>query len=312
MKLIIQIPCYNEEHTLKETLRDLPKCVGGIDHVEVLVIDDGSTDNTIQVARRNGVHHVISHKHNRGLARAFASGIEKCLELGADIIVNTDADNQYKGQDIEKLIIPVLEGRADIVVGDRQTNMMEDFSWVKRLLQKIGSAFVRRLSRVQIADTVSGFRAYSREAAMHINILSEFSYTVENLIQLGIGKFKIVSVPIGTNKVLRKSRLHKGNLHFILSQLRTIVRSYAMYEALKVFAFAGLVFLLPGLFLGFRFIYYFIFQPAAATGHIQSLIFAAILIIVAFILFMLGIVADLISDNRKLIERLIFYQRMKI
>ena len=312
MKLIIQIPCYNEEGVLKDTLSDLPKKIEGVDVIETLIIDDGSTDSTVEAARQNGVNHIVSFAHNRGLARAFAAGIEKCLELGADIIVNTDADNQYRGQDIPKLIAPIQEGEADIVIGDRQTDKVKSFSLVKKWLQKIGSAFVRRLSNAQITDTVSGFRAYSREAAMHVNILSEFSYTVENLIQLGIGKFRIISVPIGTNVTLRKSRLHKGNVHFILSQLRTIVRSYAMYKALKVFTYVGLVFLLPGLFLAVRFLYYFAFQPRAATGHIQSLIFAAVLIIVAFIFFMLGIVADLISDNRKLIEKLIFYHRENI
>jgi glycosyltransferase involved in cell wall biosynthesis len=309
MKLIIQIPCYNEEGLLRTTLEDLPKQIEGIDTIETLIINDGSTDKTVEVARENGVKHIVSFTHNRGLARAFATGIEKCLDLGADIIVNTDADNQYSGQDIPKLIKPILQGEADIVVGDRQTDKIRRFSPTKRLLQKIGSALVRRLSKAQVADTVSGFRAYSRESAVHINILSEFSYTVENLIQLGVGKFRIVSVPVRTNETLRKSRLHKGSAHFVLSQLRTIVRSYAMYKALKVFTYVGLLFLLPGLFLAFRFLYYFISQPGKATGHIQSLIFAAVLIIVSFILFMLGIVADLISDNRKLIEKVLFYRR---
>jgi glycosyltransferase involved in cell wall biosynthesis len=312
MKLIIQIPCYNEEEMLKATLDDLPTEIEGIDTVEILIIDDGSIDSTVEVARRNGVDHIVTFTHNRGLASAFAAGLEKCLELGADIIVNTDADNQYKGQDITKLIAPIQKGKADIVIGDRETDKMKNFSPIKKLLQRIGSAFVRKLSNARIVDTVSGFRAYSRQAAMHVNILSEFSYTLENLIQLGVGKFRIISIPIGTNVTLRKSRLHRGNFHFILSQLRTIVRSYAMYRALKVFTYTGFLFLLPGLFLGFRFLYYFVFQPRAATGHIQSLIFAAVLIIVAFILFMLGIVADLISDNRKLIEKLIFYHRRRM
>lgn len=309
MKLIIQIPCYNEEETLHTTLDDLPKKIDGIDTIEILIIDDGSTDKTVEVAHKNGVKHILSFRSNKGLARAFAAGIERCLELGADIIVNTDADNQYRGEDIPGLVNPILEGKADIVVGDRQTDSVKSFSMTKRLLQKIGSAFVRRLSNANVPDAVSGFRAYSREAAMKINILTEFSYTVENLIQLGSDKFKIVSVPIETNETLRKSRLHKGIVHFIANQIRTIVRSYAMYKALKVFTFIGLLFLMPGMFLGLRFLYFFISEPDKATGHIQSLIFAAILIIVAFLLFMLGIIADLISDNRKLIEKLIFYQR---
>jgi len=309
MKLIIQIPCYNEEEVLQTTLADLPKEIEGIDTIETLIVDDGSTDGTVAVAHKNGVHHVLSFKHNRGLARAFAAGIERCLELDADIIVNTDADNQYRGKDIPKLVKPILHGEADIVVGDRQTDKIRSFSPIKKLLQKVGSAFVSRLSNARIADTVSGFRAYSREAALHINILTEFSYTVENLIQLGTDRFKIVSVSISTNEALRKSRLHKGTAHFIASQLRTIIRSYAMYKALKVFTIVGFFFLLPGLLLGFRFLYFFVLSSGKATGHIQSLIFAAVLIIIAFILFMLGIIADLISDNRKLIEKLMLYSR---
>jgi glycosyltransferase involved in cell wall biosynthesis len=309
MKLIIQIPCYNEEKMLQTTLEDLPKKIEGIDTIETLIIDDGSTDRTVEVARKNAVDHILSFNHNRGLTRAFSAGIEKCLELGADIIVNTDADNQYCGKDIPKLVKPILQGKADIVVGDRQTDKIKSFSPIKKLLQKIGSTLVRRLSNAKVIDTVSGFRAYSREAAMRINILTEFSYTVENLIHLGSDKFKIVSVPIKTNVILRKSRLHKGTAHFISNQLSTIIRSYAMYKALKVFTFVGLLFFLPGLFLLLRFFYFFIVYTDRATGHIQSLIVAAVLIIVSFILFMLGIIADLISDNRKLIEKLIFYHR---
>lgn len=309
MKLIIQIPCYNEEKTLSETLASVPRTIKGIDQVEVLIIDDGSTDETVAVAHKGNVDHVLSFKRNQGLARAFAAGVEKCLELGADIIVNTDADNQYEGRDIGKLVQPILDGRADIVIGDRQTGKVQSFSIVKRVFQKIGSALVRRLSNVDVPDTVSGFRAYSREAAMHINVLTDFSYTVENLIQLGTARLRIVSVPIRTNITLRESRLHKGIVHFMVSQLQTMIRSYAMYKALKVFTYIGFVFLIPGLVLGLRFLYFFVFVPGAATGHIQSLIFSAILIIISFILFLLGIVADLISDNRKLIEKLIFYQR---
>ncbi len=311
MKLIIQIPCYNEEETLQATLADLPKKIEGIDSIETLIIDDGSTDKTIDIARKNGVNHILSFKHNRGLARAFSAGIEKCLELGADIIVNTDADNQYRGKDILKLVRPILQNQADIVVGDRQTDRIKNFSTAKKLLQKIGSALVRGLSNANVPDAVSGFRAYTREAAMRINILTEFSYTVENLIQLGSDRFKIASVPIDTNVTLRKSRLHKGIVYFIANQVRTIIRSYAMYKALRVFTFIGFLFLLPGLILSFRFLYFFVFESTKATGHIQSLIFAAILIIISFIFFMLGIIADLISDNRKLIEKLIFYHRKR-
>lgn len=312
MKLIIQIPCYNEEKTLAETLAGLPQVIDGIDRVEVLIVDDGSTDGTVAVARQAHIDHVLSFKRNQGLARAFAAGIEKCLELGADIIVNTDADNQYEGKDIEKLVQPILNGKADIVIGDRQTGKMESFSFTKRVFQKVGSALVRRLSNVDVPDTVSGFRAYSREAAMHINVLTDFSYTVENLIQLGTERLRIMSVPVRTHATLRESRLHKGIVHFMISQMQTMIRSYAMYKALKVFTYIGFVFFIPGVVLGLRFLYFFVFVPGAATGHIQSLIFSAILIIIAFILFMLGIVADLVSDNRKLIEKLIYFQRKRI
>jgi len=311
MKLIIQIPCYNEEKTLSETLDGVPRTIDGIDQVEVLIVNDGSTDGTVAVARKGNVDHVVSFKRNQGLARAFAAGVERCLELGADIIVNTDADNQYEGRDIVKLVQPILNGKADIVIGDRQTDKVESFSIMKRLFQKIGSALVRRLSNVDVPDTVSGFRAYSREAAMHINVLTDFSYTVENLIQLGTERLRIVSVPIRTHTTLRESRLHKGIVHFMVSQMQTMIRSYAMYKALKVFTYVGFVFFIPGFVLGLRFLYFFIFVPRAGTGHIQSLIFSAILIIISFILFMLGIVADLVSDNRKLIEKLIYFQRKR-
>lgn len=311
MKLIIQIPCFNEEDTLPATLNDLPRSIKGIDKIEVLVVDDGSMDRTAAVARENGVHHVLILKKNHGLARAFFAGIEKCIELGADIIVNTDADNQYRGRDIPKLVAPILEGKADVVVGNRQIYKAAHFSFFKKILEKLGSAFVRKLSNTMVEDVVSGFRAYTREAAMHINIITDFSYTVENLIQLGTSRFKIVTVPVETNITERKSRLHKGIPHFIINQVRTVIRSYSMYKALKVFSFIGLVFLVPGLFLGLRFLYFFIFNPPSAGGHIQSLILAAVLIILSFIFFMLGILADLISSNRKLIEKLLLYSRQQ-
>lgn len=311
MKLIIQIPCYNEEETLPLTLRDLPKKIDGFDIIETLIINDGSTDRTLEVARKSGVNHILSFKNHKGLARAFSIGVEKCLELSADIIVNTDADNQYNGNDIPKLVEPILKGNADIVVGDRLTDKGKQFSFFKKILQKIGSGLVRRLSQSKVKDVVSGFRAYSKEAALSINILTEFSYTVENLIQLESNKLKIVSIPVRTNRTLRKSRLHKGTIHFIANQLRSIIRSYAMYRALKVFTFIGLLFFLPGFILGVRFLYFLAFSPSDASGHIQSLILAAILIIISFILFMMGIIADLISDNRKLIEKLLLYYRKK-
>jgi len=309
VKLIIQIPCFNEEKGLQATLEDLPRRIEGVNAVEILVVDDGSTDKTIDVARKNAVDHILSFKNHKGLARAFSAGIEKCLELDADIIINTDADNQYNGRDIPMLIKPILEEEADVVVGDRKIGAVKHFSWLKKRLQKIGSAFVKKLSGAQIPDAVSGFRAFSREAAMNINILSEFSYTIENLIQLATDKFQIASIHVTTNRTLRKSRLHKGSFHFVLNQLRTVVRSYAMYKALKAFFYTGILFLLPGIFLALRFLYFFIFTSDKPVGHVQSLIFAAVLIILSFIFFMMGILADLVSKNRKLIEKLLVYQR---
>lgn len=304
MKLIIQIPCYNEEKTLSVTYRDLPKQIEGIDEIETLVINDGSTDNTVEVAGKIGVDHIVNFNRNKGLARAFSAGIEKCLELGADIIVNTDADNQYCGQDIPKLVKPVAEGKADVVVGDRQTDKISHFSWTKKKLQKIGSSLIRKLSNTKVADTVSGFRAFSRDAAMRINTLTEFSYTIESLIQLGNQKLKIISVPIRTNEELRKSRLFKSIPSFLTLQLSTILRVYATYKALRVFTVIGLIVILPGL-LGFaRFLYYYF--TVGGEGHIQSLIFSTVLINVGFIVFMFGIIADLISSNRKLIENALY------
>ena len=304
MKLIIQIPCYNEEKTLPVTYKDLPKQIEGIDEIETLIINDGSTDNTVKVAKKIGVDHIVNFNRNKGLARAFNAGIEKCLELGADIIVNTDADNQYCGQDIPKLVKPVVESKADVVVGDRQTDKISHFSWTKKMLQKSGSALIRNFSNTKVADTVSGFRAFSWDAAMRINTLTEFSYTIESLIQLGNQKLKIISVPIRTNDELRKSRLFKSIPSFLTLQLSTILRVYATYKALKVFTVIGLIVILPGL-LGFaRFLYYYF--TAGGEGHIQSLIFSTVLVNIGFIVFMFGIIADLISSNRKLIENALY------
>lgn len=301
MKLIIQIPCYNEEKTLPLTVRDLPKSIEGIDIIETLVIDDGSSDDTIATAKQAGVDHILSFKNNKGLAYAFAAGIEKCLELGADIIVNTDGDNQYNGQDIPKLVKPVIDGNADMAVGDRQIDTIAHFSWIKKKFEKKGSAIIRKLSQTSIIDTVSGFRAFSKEAAMRINTFTEFSYTLENLIQLGNQKLEIISVPIRTNEKLRESRLAKNIPDFISSQIATILRVYSTYKALKVFTFIGLILILPGLFGFLRFLYFYF--TTGGQGHIQSLIFSTALVLIGFIVFMFGIIADMISNNRKLIEK---------
>lgn len=309
MKLIIQIPCYNEEKTLEITYNDLPKKIEGIDVIETLIINDGSTDNTESVAKRIGINHIVSFNQNRGLAKGFATGIETCLELGADIIVNTDADNQYCGADIAKLVEPIVKKQADVVVGDRQTDKIAHFSAGKKLLQKSGSYIIRTLSNTEVKDAVSGFRAYSREVAMRINILSEFSYTIENIIQFGHQKFKVVSVPIRTNGKLRESRLFKSIPNFISNQLKTIIRVYASYKALKVFSWIGFLIILPGFFLIARYLYFFFMGNS--NGHLQSLIAATILINLGFIVFMIGIVADLISNNRKLLEKILVLQREK-
>ena len=300
MRLIVQIPCYNEEETLPQTVRDIPRQIDGIDQVDILIIDDGSTDRTVDVAKDIGVDHIIKNTRNKGLAKTFLIGLDACLRLGADIIVNTDGDNQYKGQDIPKLVAPILSGEADLVIGDRQTEQVPHFSGAKKRLQKIGSLLVRLLSDTNVPDTVSGFRAFSRKAAMQINIVSEYSYTIESIIQAGRKNLAITSVPIGTNPKTRESRLFKSIPRFIASQLSTMVRMYTMYQPLRVFIYIGLLFIFGGLIPSIRFlIYYFI---DGGQGHVQSLILAAILFLVGFQVLVLGLIGDVISFNRKLIE----------
>ena len=303
MKLIIQIPCYNEEKTLPLTIADLPKQIEGVDEIETLVIDDGSADNTIKLAKALNVTYIVELKKNKGLARAFQTGIETCLKKGADIIVNTDGDNQYYGGDIVKLVDPILKGRADVVIGNRETATIPHFSWFKKRLQQLGSFFIRRLSRTNMPDAVSGFRAYSRNAALGINVFSEFSYTIENLIQFGNSKVNIESVNIRTNEKLRPSRLFKNIFIFISRQLTTMVRAYSTYRALKVFTLAGIVFALPGMIGFIRFLYFF--AIGEGNGHVQSLVFSTVSVLIGFFLFMFGIIADLISNNRKLIEQVL-------
>jgi len=300
MKLIIQIPCYNEEETLPETVRDIPRLIKGIDEVEILVIDDGSTDKTIEIAREIGVDHIVKNTCNKGLARTFLVGLDASLRLGADIIVNTDGDNQYKGQDIPKLIAPILKGQADIVIGDRQTDKIPHFSSSKKKMQKIGSRVVRILSETNVPDAVSGFRAFSREAAMQMNIVSSFSYTIETVIQAGKKNLAVASVPIETNPKTRESRLFQSIPKFLEHSLITMIRTYAMYKPLRVFFYIGCFFVLGGLIPSIRFLFYYFMGHG--SGHIQSLILAAILFIIGFQIFMIGLVADIISCNRKLIE----------
>lgn len=300
MKLIVQIPCYNEEHTLPQTVADIPREIPGIDKVEILIIDDGSSDRTIEVAREIGVDHIVVNKKNMGLARSFRRGIDACLKAGADIIVNTDGDNQYCGADIAKLVAPVLAGEADIVIGDRQTSQIEHFSRGKKFMQWLGSGVVRKLAGIWVPDTVSGFRAFSRETAIRLNIVSPFSYTIETVIQAGKKDMAVVSVPVRTNPKTRESRLFKSIPAFIQRQVSTIVRMYAMYQPLKVFFYIGSILTLLGLIPIIRFLYFYF--TSGAGGHIQSLVLGGVLVLMGFIAYLAGLVADLISFNRQLME----------
>ena len=301
MKLIVQIPCYNEEKTLPQTLADIPRQIAGVDEVEILVIDDGSKDKTAEIARQHGADHIIINKHNMGLAKSFSLGLDACLKAGADVIVNTDGDNQYQGADIEKLIKPVLAQQSDIVVGDRQTHNIDHFSARKKFLQKTGSAVVRRLSGLEVPDAVSGFRAFSRDAAIKLNVLSSFSYTIEILIQAGKRNLNVVSVPIRTNPKTRDSHLSKNIIHFIERQLTTIVRIYAMYQPLKVFFYLGMILSTIGIIPIIRFLYFYLIS--AESGHVQSLILGSVFLLMGFITFLFGLIADLISNNRQLNEQ---------
>lgn len=300
MKLIIQIPCYNEAETLEIALNDLPKKIDGIDEIEYLIINDGSKDNTVQVAKDWGVHYVVNFKKNKGLAKGFMAGIDACLRNGADIIVNTDADNQYNGEDIEKLVRPILEEKADIVIGERPIDDTEHFSPLKKKLQHFGSWTVRVASKTDIPDAPSGFRAYSRDAAMRLNVTNEYTYTLETIIQAGRNKIAMESVPVRTNPELRKSRLFSSMFGYVKRSMVTIVRSFMMYKPLRFFTLIGGIFLLIGLALGIRFLVYFCM--GAGTGHIQSLILASTLSMMGFMTVIIGLQADVIAGNRKLLE----------
>jgi glycosyltransferase involved in cell wall biosynthesis len=300
MKLIVQIPCYNEEVTLPATVRDIPRRIPGIDIIEILIIDDGSRDRTVDVARELGVNHIIRNRRNMGLARTFRRGLDACLGLGADIIVNTDGDNQYCGADIAALVQPILHGRADVVLGDRQTHQVAHFSSRKKALQKFGSFVVRRMSGVDVPDAVSGFRAISRHAALQINILSSFSYTIEMLIQVGRKGIAFTSVPIRTNEKTRDSRLFKSIFQFIERSGTTVLRIYSMYQPLRVFTLIGIIMAIIGAIPLVRFLYFYFF--ASGAGKIQSLIIGSALLTIGVLTFLLGMMADLLSYNRQLIE----------
>ncbi|MGD2118988.1 MAG: glycosyltransferase family 2 protein [Chromatiales bacterium] len=300
MKLIVQIPCFNEEQTLPQTYADIPKQIDGFDEVEVLIIDDGSSDRTIEVAREIGVNHIVINKKNLGLAKSFRRGIEECLRQGADAIVNTDGDNQYAGWDIPKLVKPVLDGQADIVIGDRQTDKIAHFSRGKKFMQWFGSGVVRKLAGIWVPDTVSGFRAISREAAIRLNVLSSFSYTIEMVIQAGKREMNILSVPVETNEKTRESRLFKSIPSFISRQLTTIVRMYSMYSPLKVFFIIGSVLTVAGILPIFRFLFFYF--TSGGAGHLQSLVLGGVLVMMGFVTYLIGLLADLISFNRQLSE----------
>jgi glycosyltransferase involved in cell wall biosynthesis len=304
MKLIIQIPCYNEEETLPITYNDLPKEIEGVDEIEYLIINDGSKDRTVEVARELGIHHIVDFPQNKGLAKAFMAGIDVCLRLGADIIVNTDGDNQYNGSDIGKLIQPILNNEAEVTVGDRQTDTIEHFSSLKKKLQKLGSWVVRLASRSKVTDTTSGFRAYSRDAAMKLNVTGEYSYTLETIIEAGRKKVAIENVKIGTNEKLRESRLFKSMSGYIKKSGSTIVRTYTIYRPLKVFLSIGTLLLIIGLFIGARYIYFF--ALGSGDGHIQSLILCAIFMMTGFQVCIFGILADAISMQRKVVDELLY------
>lgn len=307
MKLIIQIPCYNEAETLEIALNDLPKRLDGIDEIEYLIINDGSKDDTVRVAQEWGVHHIVSFKQNKGLAKGFMAGLDGCLKNGADIIVNTDADNQYCADDIQKLIQPILDGKADMVIGARPIDETEHFSYIKKKLQHFGSWVVRKASNTDIPDAPSGFRAFSREAAMRMNVVNDYTYTLETIVQAGREKIAITSVPIRTNAELRPSRLFKSIWGYVKKSIVTILRAYMMYKPLKCFTFLATPPIAVGMLIGLRFLYYMAIGQGG--GKVQSLMLACTLIIIGFLTFMIGLLADVIAANRRLLQDTQYHAR---
>jgi glycosyltransferase involved in cell wall biosynthesis len=303
MKLIIQIPCFDEEQTLPETLADLPRTIDGIDEVEWLVIDDGSSDQTVEVAREGGVSHIVRLTNNKGLAAAFQAGLDASLKLGADIIVNTDADNQYRGADIPKLVAPILAGHADMVIGDRETDQIEHFSPLKKRLQRFGSAVVRRASNTNVPDTTSGFRAYNREAALQMSVVSKFTYTLESIIQAGKQTVAIDHVPIRTNAKTRESRLFPSMWAYVRRNSASIFRIYALYEPLRVFMAAAIVVALLSAVIWARFLWFFF--SGEGEGHIQSLILGSTLFLVAVQFAALGVLGDILAGSRVIQQRIL-------
>jgi glycosyltransferase involved in cell wall biosynthesis len=309
LKLIIQIPCLNEAQNIGETVQALPRELPGIEVLEFQVIDDGSTDGTAEAAAAAGVQHVVTLPHHMGLATAFKVGLESGLAKGADIIVNTDADNQYNADDIQLLVEPILEGRADIVVGDRGVASLETFSFTKRLLQRLGSWTLSQAAGLDTPDATSGFRAYSREAALRTLVMNDYSYTLETLIQAGAHRMAVKFVPVRTNEQVRPSRLIRSIPDYLANSSTIILRAYTMYRPLRVFISISLLFLIAGLFGSGRFLYFYAIGQGA--GHVQSLILSAVLLIVGFQIFLIGLVADLIGFNRKVLEEILFRQRQQ-
>lgn len=308
--LVVMIPCLNEQKTLPLVIKSIPKRIKGISKVKILVIDDGSTDKTREVAKKLKVDYIIRHYHKQGLAKSFSDGLDFCLKKGADIIVNTDGDNQYPQSEIPRLIKPILDGKARIVIANRQTNKIKHFSRTKKMLQRWGSWLVRYISGIDVPDAVSGFRAYSRIAALQLNVITEFSYCTETIIQAGKKKIAVASINVKTNPKTRESRLFKNNFQHIKNTTATIFRVITMYEPLKVFTVAGFIFMLPGLIIWIRFLYYY-FYFGNAVGHLQSLFLATVFIIVGFQICIFGLIADSIAANRKLSEKILFILKSK-
>jgi glycosyltransferase involved in cell wall biosynthesis len=306
MYLIIQIPCYNEENTLPQVLADLPTDIPGITKIETLIIDDGSHDKTTLVAQQLGVHHIVRHAQNRGLAATFQTGLETCLRLGADVIVNTDGDNQYPGDQIALLIAPILMGQAEMSIGDRQTQIIEHFSPLKKLLQQWGSWVVRMASGTNVPDATSGFRAFSREAALRLTVLTRYTYTLETIIQAGKKGLPIAHIPIQVNEPLRESRLVKSNWSYVKRSAATILRIYALYEPFRTFIYLSLPFLAVGIFLLSRFLFFYIMGESGIGRYVQSVMVGGTSLVIGLLLIVLGIIADLIAANRWLLEETLY------
>tara|TARA_Y100001970_G_scaffold281852_1_gene393506 strand:- start:44662 stop:45603 length:942 start_codon:yes stop_codon:yes gene_type:complete len=306
MKLIIQIPCYNEEKYLPIILSELPKKLNGVDNIEWLIIDDGSEDDTIKIAKKNGVDHIVKHNKNKGLASAFKSGLQESINLGADIIVNTDADNQYPSKYIKELIAPIVEGKTDIVIGDRETDQIAHFSYTKKLLQKFGSWVVRKISKTDIPDAPSGFRAYSREAALQLNILSDYTYTIETIIQAGKKNLKMSHIPIKTNPDLRESRLLKNIFHYVFRSAKTMFKIFLLYEPLKFFSILSLPFILFGFSFWVRFLVLISIFGDLRGAYIQSVIVGGISILIGIFLWCLGLIGESLAKNRMLLEEQLY------